>query len=411
VTPVLRTLHGPEELAVFEQVRSLAFGVPFDPERADHLAGVAEYDRMLVAADGDTVVATAAAFSFRVSVPGATDVAAAGIKAIAVLPTHRRRGTLTTIMRGQLDDFHARGEPLAVLWASENAIYPRFGFGMATTSLSWAIARGAPFLPEPERAARQVLEAGRLRLLDDDKAAAVVPPVYERLRSERPGMIERSAAWWQRRLDRVDHPIWAVVEDTDGVAGYLVYTVAPAWSEIGPANRVRVEEFVALTADAEAALARFVVDLDLAATISAAMRPPDDAVAWMLSDPRALRRALSDGMWVRLVDVRSALTARRYRAPMELTLEVIDDFCPWNATRWRLETGDGAVRPRCRPAPARAATDITLGVGALAAAYLGGVPFRTLERAGQVMERRSGAVERADAAFGWSPEPWAGTYF
>ena len=59
--------------------------------------------------------------------PGAT-VPAAGVTIVTVHPTHRRRGILSTMMDRQLADLHERGEPIAVLRASEAAIYGRFGY-------------------------------------------------------------------------------------------------------------------------------------------------------------------------------------------------------------------------------------------------------------------------------------------
>src|SRR4029078_8522579 len=49
---------------------------------------------------------------------------------VGVAPTHRRRGVLRSMMRAHLDDAHERGEPLAALWASEETIYGRFGYGV-----------------------------------------------------------------------------------------------------------------------------------------------------------------------------------------------------------------------------------------------------------------------------------------
>ena len=58
---------------------------------------------------------------------------------MAVLATHRRRGILRRIMAYQLDDVARRGEPVAILNASESSIYTRFGYGLATFFQSWQI--------------------------------------------------------------------------------------------------------------------------------------------------------------------------------------------------------------------------------------------------------------------------------
>ncbi|MDP8911074.1 MAG: GNAT family N-acetyltransferase, partial [Actinomycetota bacterium] len=78
--------------------------------------------RFLCAYDDGRPVGTAAAYTFELTIPGGA-VPAAGVTWVAVLPSHRRRGVLTQFMRHQLDDVHARGEPVAILWASEGPIY------------------------------------------------------------------------------------------------------------------------------------------------------------------------------------------------------------------------------------------------------------------------------------------------
>ena len=45
-------------------------------------------------------------------------------------------------MRAQLDDVHARGEPIAALWASEGGIYGRFGYGLASVCGDMEIPKG-----------------------------------------------------------------------------------------------------------------------------------------------------------------------------------------------------------------------------------------------------------------------------
>ena len=115
---------------------------PTERQRAEMLARL-ELDRTLAAFDGATPVASAAIWSFRMAVPGAL-AEAAGVTWIAVLPSHRRRGILSSLMRRQIDDIHERGEPIAVLWASDARIYGRFGYGRASWHASFTgAAHGA----------------------------------------------------------------------------------------------------------------------------------------------------------------------------------------------------------------------------------------------------------------------------
>ncbi len=128
----------------------------------------------------------------------------------------------------------------------------------------------------------------------------------------------------------------------------------------------------------------------------------------MLQDPRRLRvTQMGDFLWLRLVDVAAGLAARRYTTRDRLVFEVNDAFCPQNSGRYVL-SGDpkGAECRRTELAP-----DIALQVADLGAAYLGGVGFTTLARAGRVCECSPGALRRADAMFACEPVAWCCTEF
>src|SRR5581483_4999816 len=110
-------------------------GVPEPAEERALWRELTEPDRAIGVWDGDVCVGTAGAFRFRLTVPGGGAVPAAGVTMVSVAATHRRRGVLTSMMRRQLADIRSWEEPLAVLTASEPAIYGRFGYGAATFQL------------------------------------------------------------------------------------------------------------------------------------------------------------------------------------------------------------------------------------------------------------------------------------
>ena len=131
------------------------FGRAMDDETFDRFKRNLPPERMHAAFDDGGAVAGAGAFPFEVTVPGGR-VRAGGVTLVGVLPTHRRRGLLTQLMRAQLDALHERGEPVAYLWASEGAIYPRFGYGIASLAGNIEIARtraafALPFEPSGRR--------------------------------------------------------------------------------------------------------------------------------------------------------------------------------------------------------------------------------------------------------------------
>ena len=131
--------------------------------------------------------------------------------------------------------------------------------------------------------------------------------------------------------------------------------------------------------------------------------PPDHPLFLLLATPRRMKYRLGDSLWVRIVDVGAALSAREYLADEPLVLDLADDFCQWNAGRWKLE---GGVAERTEAEP-----DLRLPVQSLGSAYLGGVSFAQLAWAGRVEELKPGALRRADALFRWDRHPWCPEIF
>jgi predicted acetyltransferase len=399
VDVIIRTIE-PAEAEACARAASLAFSQPFDKERFEASFDTLEPERTLAAWEGPTVVATAGASTFRLSVPGG-HLGAAGVRNVGVLPTHRRRGLLTELIRRQLDDVRSRGEPLACLWASESRIYRRFGFGLAVLGLSWEVARAAThFVPG-------IPVDLPVRLVEGDEVRPAMAAVHERLWRTRPGMVDRSPAWISLLLRRRRELRHALVEGPSGVEAYASYRVTADWSIGGPLHELVAAEVIAVSPQAEGTVWRFLLDTDLVRTVKAGQRPVDEPLVWMLADTQALQRRVTDALWVRLVDLEGALSGRRYSTDVGVVLEVSDAFCPWNEGRWLLEGGpDGA---RCTRTSAR--PDLSLDTADLAATFLGGVGLGPLVRAGRVAERVAGAAARTHAALAWDPPPWAVTFF
>jgi predicted acetyltransferase len=192
-------------------------------------------------------------------------------------------------------------------------------------------------------------------------------------------------------------------KDVDGVA---VYTIKHNWSGV-PKNEVELYALDALNSSAYAQMWRFVLDLDLVSKLTAWSRPADEPLLHLLREPRRLNMRLKDGMWVRLLDIPRALTARRYPHDGRIVFDVRDAFCPWNEGRYALAAGaEGAT---CDQTDDEA--DLLLTTNELGAVYLGGSTFSQLHRAGRVSEERAGAIGTADAMFAWDPSPWAMLHF
>ncbi|HEY5693167.1 MAG TPA: GNAT family N-acetyltransferase [Gaiellaceae bacterium] len=373
------------------------FNPPPDAEFLERFVRLLPHERMHAAFDGDQIVGGAGAFPFELSVPGGS-LPCGGITAVGVTPTHRRRGVLRSMMDTQLRDVHERGEPIAALWASEETIYGRFGYGIA----SWAGDLNVPH--EWDAFAEPLEPGGATRFVTPEEARELFPPVYEAVRRERPGLTSRDEAWWEIRQLRMpdeekSSPRRFVVLELGGEPlAYAIYRTHFSFDGGAASSRLVVREALGATPQATAAIWRFLLDVDWMAVVETSLAPPDHPLLLLLANNRRARFRMSDALWLRLVDVPAALSGRAYGEGGPLVLEVRDAVCEWNDGRWRLEAGE-CSRTEDEP-------DLALDVAALGSAYLGAVSFTELRSALRVEELREGAIKRADALFAWRPLPW-----
>ncbi|HVB42969.1 MAG TPA: GNAT family N-acetyltransferase [Streptosporangiaceae bacterium] len=401
------------ELASFRAVPNQAFNSTWPAEKfADLGRLVFEPQRSLAAFDGDLLVGTTEACSFGLTVPGGS-VRAAGVTGVAVLPSYRRRGILSALMARQFADIAAGEEPVAALFSSESGIYGRFGYGPAADDHSFVVKRGEGRIQPGARAGVTI------RLVDLKSAAAELAIVFDAVLPTRPGLLTRNKGWWDLLLadpeflrDGAAPQRCVLAQDSSGTCGYAIYSVVPSWGQHGlPEQVLTVRELFATSPAGYAALWADLLSRDLVGEVRTRLRPADDPLPYLLPDPRRSRRAVSDGLWIRLVDVPGALEQRRYACPVDLVIEVTDDLLPANSGRWRLRAGGLADpgMPTCEPTTADA--DLTLPVAALGAGYLGGTRLGALAAAGVVSELRPGAVSALSAAMWWDPAPWAAMVF
>lgn len=350
-------------------------------------------DRSIMAFDGKNMVGNALSYEMDMYIPGGFSKIAA-VASVSVQATHRRKGINRSIMKYQLEDIHSRQEPLAVLQASESIIYGRYGYGMASFENNLEI--------EKTRSAYAIdhVPEGQSYFIEESEAREIFPQIYAKAIENRVGMVRRNENWWEFRfrepgLKGGDPKSWFVKYQKNGENdGYLRYTINDV--------ELNVIELIASSHEAYSSLWRLCLDMDLVDIIKAEHRPADEELKWMLADPRRLVEHSCDRYWVRLVDVKKALSQRSYLVDGSLTLEVRDSFLPWNqeVVELRSESGESSCATSNRN------PDIVLSAGDLGAVYLGGVNFSTLLAAGRIEEITKGSISKANLMFSTKRNPW-----
>lgn len=381
-----------DEWPEYNRVLSATFLSDPTPGGSERLATRLELDRTIAAFDQGRIVATAGTDTFELTSPGGR-VKAGGLTVVSVAPTHRRQGIMTQLMNRHLDDCRLNEEPVSILWAAESLLYGRFGFGPATIAAGLVIPT--------RRVSITVDTPGIIEVVSEDEAKKLMPPVYEMSR-DRAGFLSMAPHMWETSFQ--DPEEWrkgksarryVICFEGEEVTGYATYRVKSSWRDDFPKGKVSVEELHALTAGSYASLWAFLLGHDLVETVTAEIRPPDEPLDLIVDDFRRINRRPNDGLWLQILEVGQALAGRRYQVEGTLVFEV-----PGRG-RYRLEGGPDAAE--CFPTKTK--TDITAGLEALSACYLGESRFGLYALAGKV-EGSERALRQADLMFRWHERPW-----
>ncbi len=402
---------GADELPLMLKTLGASFGERVTLAETDEMSR-SELERTIAGFDGDQLVTTGRNFSLELTLPGGVVLPAGGVSWISTQPSHRRRGLLRQVMTALVEDSRTRGEAASILTASESGIYSRFGYGVASRSATiWVPQAAARFRNE----VHQWIGDLEVHMVDAEAALGLAPAVFDQARRDRTGVVGRPASWWpedwfddndmepSRRFD-------AVVSDASGPVGYVLYGVEGKWHDGFSEQRVFVRDLVATSAQAEAALWRFLLGLDLVTGVRAWNTAVDLDLNLWLTDPRQVRtERVSDFLWLRPIDTVDLLSQRRYGRSGSLVLEVADPFLELEETvgRFRIDGGrDGAACVRTRDA-----ADLSMDAAALGSMVLGGTRPSRLARAGVIDAADPDCLDRADAMFGADREPYGSTWF
>jgi len=379
---------------------SSAFGQ--DPPRDfldDLVVPYLELDRYIGVRDPlahHELVASAAILSKQMTFPGGAVHPVAGVTWVAVRPGWRRRGLLRSMITEQLHGLHAAGgEPIAILTASEAGLYGRYGYGQAIGQVRLELLHGASLRPGTRTEAVVETRAERARPL--------ARALYERVAPTVVGHLSRPASVWNLRTsdhaelrDGASRRRWALHPD-----GYVIYRIKSGWAHHGPNSQLVLDEICAATPLARTSLWQYLMSMDLVRSVSYRAGWIDDPLRDLLLDPRRLQLAMSDHVWLRIVDLDRAIGMRSYRSPFHAVVELTDALCPWNSGAWALDlTTAGGTATRSTNTP-----QVRLDIVDLGAAFLGGTPLARLAAADRVTGDPA-AVRSLGEALATPLAPW-----
>ncbi|ROQ39974.1 putative acetyltransferase [Frondihabitans sp. PhB188] len=339
-------------------------------------------------------VGTFTGYTKTINVGGGRLVDAYLVSDVTVRPTHRRRGMLRTLMTERLAAAAASGHALAALTASESTIYRRFGYGPATRKRTVVLERDVPvtLLAQP---------TGRVEMASPTSLAAIAPRVFARFHETTPGSVDRQGQYSNLYngltygTAKPDDELRAAIHvpDSGEADGYVLYSMR----EEAGASVLEIADLVSATADAFLGLWDFLGSVDLVQRIRWSKAPVETPLLHALTASRSLQTEReSDHVWLRVLDVQKALSARPYARDGEITLRVHDKLGHAEGT-FRLEVVDG-VGHATRIADSAPAS-LELDAATLATLYLGGVPVSVLGEAGLVVEHTRGAIRLATQMF------------
>ncbi|MDQ6749419.1 MAG: GNAT family N-acetyltransferase [Actinomycetota bacterium] len=358
-------------------------------------------------------VATLRTEARALSVPGlgegTNDLSVDAVTNVTVAGTHRRRGLMRGMLEESLRAARERGDALSILIAAEWPLYGRFGYAPAVLSADYVLRRGRP-------GGSSSGDPTRVRQVEREEFGELAPGVYATARRRRAGQVDRDAGWWNRVLGRDGYEPseglphnWLVHDGDDGPDGLIGWKASGHFGLIAPLGTVEVWELSSASDLAYRNLWSYLSGIDGIDEIRLWNRPVDEPVRWLLEDARTLVMTQQvDFLWLRLLDVPAALSARRYAVPGEVVLEVTDDDGHRFASgRYRLSAEGDEVH--CERTDRDADLEITQR--ALASIYLGGFRLRELLLSGGASERTPGAIARVDLMFSSPMAPWNATWF
>jgi predicted acetyltransferase len=298
---------------------------------------------------------------------GGRSVPAGGVAGVAVSPADRGRGHAQILLTALLHSMHERGAAVSTLYPTAPALYRGLGWeqiGVLTWSDLPTAALGRVRLPTDLR-----LRAARPADVD------AIARLYRDVARAGSGYLDRPDPAFAGLLTERDG-VTLAVDDNDAVLGYASWDRGVGYEREA---RLTVHDLIGATGPATTALLGALGSWGSVTPTLRLLLPDPDPVQWLLPAGVPLAHKVQPWM-LRLVDAAGAIAARGWPEPLDrvLELDLVDEQCPWNAGRHRLEVAGGVGRLSRVQGPGR----LRIGTRGLALIYAGGVTAAILRRAG-----------------------------
>ena len=387
-----------EEWPAVCRVDGRAFGHHYSAQDIEDQRPVHDMSRFRIALDGTDIVSVAGSYALDVTLPGGASVPMGGVTWVSTAATHRRQGLMRRTVEAVHDDIDARGEPVASLYASEGSIYEHLGYGIATVWNTVSIDRASAHV-RPEF----VVPSGSVRYIEGDEVVPILGDLWERFRRQRAGECARTDLFQQFIFDRREkeqdgHTPAHYLHHRDG---YACYRIEPNWTDDGPAHTLHLNELVAVSPEADAALWQALLGVDLVATIKTRVLPIDTTVRSLFENPRVVKLTQArDGVWVNVRDIQIAFGARTYRTTDAFVVEV-------DRRRWGISGGPDGASVRA----VRTRADLVTTHPALSSLLYGGTLPSALVAGKRMTARSTEVLDRADMFFPTTVAPHCQSFY
>jgi predicted acetyltransferase len=283
-----------------------------------------------------------AAWPFHMKFNG-MDTPVAGVSFVGTLPVFRHMGCLRKVHERHFELLYEEGErPISILFASQAAIYQRYGYAIVSTHNSYNIAPGHIRF----KSIKHLNKSGRFKQVRENETE-ILGNIYNQFVAPRTGYLIRDKFKWETGV--LSPPMTPgtiqdiIIYEEDGVPlGYVIYTVEPRPGDSGLPHRISIRDMTWLSISAYYGIWNYFTRMHLTHQIHWGPVPADDPMPHLLQEPNGLNIKSGRGLLARVIDIEKAIPLRGYNEDGELVFKIVDDnMCPWNNGTWHMEISNG----------------------------------------------------------------------